>query len=171
MPDLLRDTLPRLVHSNEELRRMYAGGKGNATARRYARLWSWGFALGLLPRRWVTLQVPGRRSGKPTRFPLGMADLDGRWYLVSMLGECHWTRNVRANDGRAVLWRRRARPVRLVEVPVPERPPILRRYLQQVPGGRPHIPVSPQAPLADFVGVAAAYPVFEVLDAPDPAAG
>ncbi|MBK6870260.1 MAG: nitroreductase family deazaflavin-dependent oxidoreductase [Kineosporiaceae bacterium] len=141
---------------------MYAGGRGNATARRYARVWAWVFRLGLQPRRWVTLEVPGRVSGRLTRFPLGMADLDGHWYLVSMLGECNWTRNVRAADGEAVLWRRRARPVRLVEVAVTERAPILRRYLDTVPGGRPHLPVAPGSSLAEFAAVADRFPVFRV---------
>ena len=39
--------------SDERHRRMYAGGAGNATARRYARLWGWVQAKGWLPRRWV----------------------------------------------------------------------------------------------------------------------
>lgn len=108
------------------------------------------------------LEVPGRKSGKPTRFPLGMADLDGRWYLVSMLGECNWTRNVRAAGGRAVLRRRKPRGVRLVEVPVGERAPIIKRYLEKVPGGRPHIPVDRRAPVEDFEAVAATIPVFAV---------
>jgi hypothetical protein len=91
-----------------------------------------------------------------------MADLDGRWYLVSMLGECHWVRNVRAADGRAVLRRRRRRPVRLLEVATAERAPILRRYVEKVPGGRPHIPVPVGAPLEAFAAVADRFPVFEV---------
>ena len=46
----------------------------------------------------MTLEVLGRRSGLLRRFPLGMARLDGRWYLVSMLGEqCNWVQNVRAS--------------------------------------------------------------------------
>jgi len=32
-----------------------------------------------------------------------------------------------------------------------------------VPGGRPHIPVSPGAPLPEFEAVAARYPVFLVI--------
>lgn len=150
--------------SDDQLRDMYVGGVGNATARRFARRWARVFGTGLLPRRWVTLVVPGRRSGRPTSFPLGMADVDGRWYLVSMLGECHWVANVRAADGRAVLRRRRDRPVRLVEVPVADRGPILARYVDKVPGGRPHIPVGRGAPVAEFQAVAERYPVFEVVD-------
>lgn len=148
---------------DEQIRRMYAGQRGNTTARRFARFWAKVYSWGLFPRRWVTLEVPGRKSGKPTRFPLGMTDVDGQWYLVSMLGQnFHWVRNVRANGGRAVLERRHRREVLLNEVPVEERAPIIKRYLQQVPGGRPHIPVDRRAPFADFEAIAAAYPVFVI---------
>jgi len=153
-----------LIISERRLRAMYAGSRGNPAARRFARLWASVFGLGLQPRRWVTLEVAGRRSGRVARFPLGMADWDGQWYLVSMLGEgCNWVRNVRAADGRAVLRRRRAVTCQLAEVPVAERPAIMRRYLEKVPGGRPHIPVSPGAPLPDFEAVAPGYPVFRVI--------
>lgn len=151
--------------SDDAVRAMYVGGRGNASARRFARLWRWVFAAGFFPRRWVTLEVVGHRSGRLTKFPLGMADVDSRWYLVSMLGEdCNWVRNVRAADGRVVLRRRRARKCRLVEVPVDKRAPILRRYVEKVPGGRPHIPVSKGSPPAEFEAIAASYPVFEVTD-------
>jgi F420H(2)-dependent quinone reductase len=146
-----------------QLRAMYPGGRGTPAARRMARCWAVVFAAGLQPRRWVTLEVAGRRSGRPTRFPLGMADWDGHWYLVSMLGErCNWVRNVRAANGQATLWRRRAMPCRLDEVPVAGRAPILRRYLAVVPGARPHIPVGRNAPVAEFAAVAGRYPVFQV---------
>jgi deazaflavin-dependent oxidoreductase (nitroreductase family) len=155
----------KFLVSDDAARAMYRGGRGNAVARRFARVWRWVFAAGLFPRRWVTLEVPGRRSGKPTKFPLGMADVAHRWYLVSMLGEdCNWVRNVRAVDGRVVLRRRTARHCQLVEVPPAQRAPILRRYVQKVPGGRPHIPVSRDAPIADFEAIAALYPVFEVTE-------
>ena len=153
-----------LIISERRLRAMYTGGRGNAAARRFARLWASVFGLGLQPRRWVTLEVAGRRSGRVVRFPLGMADWDGQWYLVSMLGEgCNWVLNVRAAGGRAVLRRRRAVTCQLAEVPVAERAAIIRRHLEKVPGGRPQIPVSPTAPLPDFAAVAPRYPVFLVI--------
>jgi len=154
--------------SDDRLRAMYAGGRADATARRFARLWAAVFRLGLMPRRWVTLEVAGRRSRRVTRFPVGMADWHGQWYLVPMLGEqCNWVQNVRAASGRAVLRRRRAVRCRLVEVPVSQRPAIIRRYLEKVPGARPHMPVGRRAPLADFEAIAPRYPVFRVV--PDPA--
>jgi hypothetical protein len=88
---------------------MYAGQRGNATARRYARFWSAVFAAGVVPGRWVTLEVRGRTSGRLVRFPLGYAELDGARYLVSMLGqECNWVKNVRAAKGHVTLRHRRA---------------------------------------------------------------
>lgn len=147
---------------SRRLRAMYPGGRGTGTARRLAHLWAWVFARGWAGRRWVTLEVPGHRSGRTRRFPLGMADLDGRRYLVSMLGECAWVRNVRAAGGCAVLHRRGRSRVRLVEIPVQQRAPILARYVEQVPGARPHIPVEPGSPLEDFAAVAAGYPAFAI---------
>jgi len=149
--------------SSDRLRAMYAGGRAGTTARRLARMWVAVFSLGVLPRRWVTLEVTGRRSGRTTRFPLGMARLAGRWYLVSMLGErCNWVQNVRAARGQVMLRHGRAVRCRLQELPVSERPPVLKRYLQQVPGARPHFPVSHDAGVPDFEAIAARYPVFLV---------
>jgi hypothetical protein len=80
-----------------------------------------------------------------------------------MLGEqCNWVQNVRAAGGRAMLRHGRAVACRLVEVPVSERAPIIKRYLRQVPGARPHIPVDRDAPEADYESIAKHYPVFRV---------
>lgn len=150
------------LYSDDQLRAMYVGGKGNAAARRFARIWALAFRWGLFPRRWVTLEVRGRTTGRPRRYPLGMADCQGKWFLVSMLGECGWVRNVRAAQGQARLLRFRSRRCQLTEVPSDQRAPVLRRYVEKVPGGRPHIPVSRGSSLADFAAIADSYPVFRV---------
>ena len=99
--------------SDNAVRAMYVGGRGNAVARRFARVWAAVFGAGLFPRRWVTLEVAGRRAGRLTRFPLGMADWQGGWYLVPMLGgNCNWVRNVRAVDGLVTIRHGRARACR-----------------------------------------------------------
>ena len=154
------------LFSAEGLRGMYPDGRADASARKLSHLWAEVFALGLAPRRWVTLEVPGRRSGRPTRFPLGMADLDGAWYLVPMLGgQCNWVKNVQAAGGAVIIRHGRAVHRQLVEVPVADRPAILRRYLQKVPGGRPHIPCGPDAPATELEAIADHYPVFRVVSA------
>jgi polyisoprenoid-binding protein YceI len=154
------------LFSADGLRAMYADGRADASARRLSRLWASVFALGLAPRRWVTLEVAGRRTGRPTRFPLGMADLSGNWYLVPMLGaECNWVKNVRAADGAVIIRHGRAVHRQLVEVPVAERPAILSRYLQKVPGSRPHMPCGSGASASELRAVAECYPVFRVVSA------
>jgi len=150
------------------LRSMYRGGRADARARRFARFWSRIFGWGLAPRRWVSLEVPGCRTGKLVRVPLGMARVGDSWFLGSMLGECNWVRNVRSAGGDAVLRHGRARAVHLTELPAAERPAILKAYLTQVPGARPHNPVGWQRPVAEFEAIAADFPVFRVGDRSSP---
>ena len=120
--------------------------------------------LGLVPDLLVTLEVAGRKTGKPVSFPLVLLPKNGQRYLVSMLGDdTQWVLNVRAAQGRAVLHHGRSERVRLEEGRVKERPPLLKAYLQRAPGARPHIPVDKDAPVADFVPIAAEYPVFRVV--------
>ena len=83
--------------------------------------------------------------------PVVVADLDGERYLVAMLGKrVNWVRNVRAAGGAAVLHHGARTAVHLEEVPVAERAPILKRYLELAPGARAHIPVDRHAPVAEF---------------------
>jgi hypothetical protein len=58
---------------------------------------------------------------------------------------------------------RRRVACRLTEVAVAERAALIRRSLQQAPGARPHIPVSPHASLASFAAIAPLYLVFRVV--------
>ena len=114
----------------------------------------------------VTLEVTGRRSGRAISFPLVMAVLGGERYLVSMLGtDVAWVRNVQAAAGQAVLHHGRTEPVRLEELAIEKRAPVLKAYLQRAPGARPHIPVDKDAPLAEFEAIAAQIPVFHFLPA------
>jgi F420H(2)-dependent quinone reductase len=142
---------------------LYPGGHPNGLARLLNRGWSVVHATGLLPKRYVTLEVPGRRTGRILSFPLVVADYQGERYLVSMLGESsNWLRNVRAAGGRAVLRHGRREAVRLEEVDPDARAPVVRRYLSLAPGPRAFIPVDPDAPLDEFQKVAPRIPVFRV---------
>lgn len=143
---------------------MYRGGRPNWLARVMNRLGAVQYSAGLFSLgRGVTLEVRGRRSGRVVAFPLVLVDHEGGRYLVSMLGqEVNWVHNLRAANGHAVLRQGNATDVVLVEVPVSERAPILRRYLQLAPGGRPHFPISQRAALSEFESIADQYPVFRV---------
>lgn len=142
---------------------LYRGGHPNILARILNRGWAIVHASGVAPNYLVTLEVVGRRSGRTISFPLAMVVLDGERYLVSMLGaNATWVRNVRAADGHARLRHGRTEQVRLEEVAVERRAPVLKRYLQLAPGARPHIPVDKDAPEAEFQAIAGQFPVFRV---------
>ena len=92
-----------------------------------------------------------------------IADYRGERYLVSMLGaNTNWVRNLTAADGQAVLRHGRQELIHLQAIPVADRAPVLRRYLQVAPGGRPHIPVDRRADLTEFERIAADYPVYRI---------
>lgn len=143
---------------------LYRGQRPNWIAKMLNRVWAVAASLGVTSNYMVTLEVAGRKSGRAVSLPLVVAIIDGQRYLVSMLGEnVNWVQNVRAASGRAVLKRGGREEVSLEEVPVKERPPILKAYLQRAPGARPHMPVDKNSPLANFEKVAVTFPVFRVV--------
>lgn len=143
---------------------LYPEGKPNLVAQRLNQLSDWVSSMGLVPSWMVSLETKGRRTGKTTRVPLVVVRVGDNQYLVSMLGEAaHWVRNVRASHGEALLRRGATEFVRLEEVPVAERAPILRAYLRRAPGARPHFDIDMDASLEEFERVAGKYPVFRIL--------
>lgn len=144
---------------------MYRGQRPNWLARMLNRVDATLGSLGVGANQGlVTLEVTGRTSGQPVSLPVAVVIVDGQRYLVSMLGEnVQWVRNVRAAGGKAVIRSGGREKVRLEEVAVDERPPILKAYLQRAPGARAHMPVDKDAPLADFVKIAEAYPTFRLI--------
>jgi len=152
-------------YMHEAKRRLYPNGRPGALAGALNRMQATVHAIGIWPSRLMTMEVPGRRTGRTVSFPVVAADYGGDRYFVAMLGEhSNWVRNVRAANGRVVLRHGRREQVRLVEVEVGARAPILRRYLECAPGARPHIPVDVHAPLAEFEQIAPQFPVFRVAD-------
>lgn len=142
---------------------LYRSGRPNLLAKAMNRVSAILHTRGVAPNYFVTLEVVGRKSGKPISFPLVLIVIDGQRYLVSMLGpEANWVQNVRAAGGSATMRHGAVESVHLVEVDVAQRAPILKLYLRRAPGARPHIPVDPDAPLAEFEAIAADYPVFKV---------
>jgi hypothetical protein len=142
----------------------YRGGRPNRVARLLNR---WGAAVygrGVAPDYLITLEVPGRRSGRIVSLPLVMVVVGGERYLVSMLGEdVNWVRNVKAAGGKVTLRHGHREEVRLEEVAPDRRAPVLKAYLKRAPGARAHLPVDKEAPLAEFERVSPLFPVFRVV--------
>lgn len=142
---------------------MYRGGRPNRLTKIINAGWAFLHTLGIFPRRFVTLQVQGRKSGKTISFPLAMVELNGGRYLVSMLGaDANWVQNIKAAGGIARLRHGISEQVILEEVQPSLRAPILKSYLQIAPGARPHIPIHKDAPVMEFEKIASRYPVFKV---------
>lgn len=142
---------------------MYRGGRPNQLTKIINQGWAFLHSMGIFPRRFVTLEVLGRKSGKVISFPLAMIEQNGQRYLVSMLGkEANWVQNIKASGGKAQLRHGICEQVVLKEIESGRRAPILKAYLRIAPGARPHIPVSKDAPISEFESVASEFPVFSV---------
>ncbi len=141
----------------------YRDGRPNRLSRVLDRCTAALYAFGVAPNYLVTLEVRGRCSGRTIALPLVMIVVGGERYLVSMLGErANWVRNVRALGGEVAIRHGRREEVRLEEVAVDRRAPVLKAYLKRAPNARAHLPVPKDAPLAEFERVASQFPVFLV---------
>ena len=142
---------------------MYRGGRPNWIARVMNKMGAAIASMGVTSNIMVTLETTGRTSGRTISQPMVVAVVDRQRYLVSMLGvNVNWVKNVRAAGGKAALRSGSREEIKLEEVPIDQRAPILKVYLKRAPGARPHIPVDNDAPLEDFEKVAADFPVFKV---------
>jgi deazaflavin-dependent oxidoreductase (nitroreductase family) len=140
------------------------------------RAWNRIVGLGLVPRSWpgkprigpAVLETVGRRSGKKRATAVTWIEVDGGRYLVSMLGEeSDWVHNVRAVGGEARLVRGRGRKVRLEELPVEARAPVLKAWLGRT--GVSKIPpkylgLRRDAPIEEFELIAPRWPVFRIVE-------
>ncbi len=157
-------TLPWTLPRERYRALFYPSGRPNALAKSLNSAQARLTALGIFPALLLALETKGRRTGKPLLVQLVVAHFGTQRYLVSMLGDnADWVRNARASAGAAVLRHGTIEHVRLGDVPVSQRAPILKAYLRVAPGARPHFDVSRDAPLAEFEKVAARYPVFRIL--------
>ncbi len=148
------------------MRLFYHNWRPTRLGRWINRLWCWWSGLGLPPKFQAALEVRGRTSGRRRSNPVVVATVEGKRYLVSMLGpDSDWVKNVEAARGEAVIRQGRRRLVHLVAVPPEKRAPILREYVRIASSGRQHFPLPIGAPLSDFQAIAGRYPVYRIESA------
>jgi hypothetical protein len=147
---------------NPLLRLFYRDWRPTRIGRWVNRFACWWSGLGLPPKFQAALEVRGT-SGRRRSNPVVIATVDGKRYLVSMLGPASdWMKNVEAAHGDAVIRQGRRRPVHLVAVPPEQRAPILREYVRIALSGRQHFPVAVGAALCEFQTIAERYPVYRI---------
>jgi deazaflavin-dependent oxidoreductase (nitroreductase family) len=111
------------------------------------------------------LSVPGRRTGLLRTNPVAAVEVDGNRYLVAGWATSDWVRNVRAAGWGLVGRGRDPKRVQLTEVPIAERPPILREFARQVRGGRAFLTVGANASDGALAAASPNHPIFR-LDTP-----
>lgn len=154
---------PDPAERNAILRFFYRDWHVTRVGRWVNRLMGWWSAIGLPPSFQAVLEVRGRKSGRKRSTPVAVATVEGKRYLVSMLGpESGWVKNVEAAHGDAFIRHGRRRHVHLVPVPPEERAPILREYVRIAPSGRQHFPLGVDAPLQAFEAIAGQYPAYRI---------
>jgi deazaflavin-dependent oxidoreductase (nitroreductase family) len=122
-------------------------------------------SLGLGPAKMVVVEVRGRKTGKPRSAVVNWVGVDGRRYLVAPRGNTEWVRNARAANGEAAIRRRGRKQVRLEEVPVEQRAPIIQAYLKaNALVTRREFGISPSAPIEEFQRIAPDHPVFRIIN-------
>lgn len=111
------------------------------------------------------ISVPGRRTGRLRTTPVSPFSVEGRRYIVSF-GQTEWVRNARAAGWGILARGRRAAKVRLVELDLGDREPILRQFPVQVPQGVRFFvqvgAVEPPAGPDEFAAAAPRLAVFRV---------
>jgi len=128
----------------------------------------------------VLLTMRGRRSGKLRTVPLGLLELDGRWFVQTTYGETGWVANLRA-DGEATVTQPGGRrvPVQAIELPPEEAGAVLRcalerfrrsRVFRSLLGRRARPPIGVLLKLRiriddtveEYAAAARRYPLFEL---------
>jgi deazaflavin-dependent oxidoreductase (nitroreductase family) len=110
------------------------------------------------------LAVRGRKSGEWRTTPVNPLTIDGERYLVAPRGNTQWVRNMRVAGGGELRIGRRAETFSATEVPVEDRPPLLRAYLKkwQWETGMFFQGVGPDAAESELQRIAPDHPVFRI---------
>jgi deazaflavin-dependent oxidoreductase (nitroreductase family) len=123
---------------------------------------SWLSSHGIGPKKMVSLEVKGRKSGLPRSVAVNEVTVDGQCYLVAPRGNTEWARNARVNPD-VVIKRRKSENVTLSEVPTNERAPIIQAYLRENAWvTKREFGIDPKAPILEFEAIAEKHPVFKI---------
>lgn len=88
-----------------------------------------GIAIGPM----YVLTVAGRRSGEPRRVPVAILPIKGERYLFQAYRKAAWVANARAAETVTLTRGRRSAVVRLTELSVAERRPLLHDHIANSP--------------------------------------
>jgi hypothetical protein len=117
---------------------------------------------GIGPATQRVLTITGRTSGQPRRTPIALVSVQGVSYIVAGYPSSDWVRNARVAHRGTLSRGSTSTPVQLVEVPIEQRPPVLREFLRTVRGGRSFLTVDARATDDELVAAAPGHPIFRI---------
>ena len=111
------------------------------------------------------LETRGRRTGQLYTTPVNLLEMNGRRYLVAARGETGWVRNARAAGSISLKKASKQMTFRVRELPVEERPPMLKEFLERYAAQvQRFFPVPKGSPVDAFREMATRAPVFELVE-------
>jgi deazaflavin-dependent oxidoreductase (nitroreductase family) len=134
----------------------------SAFTRKMNSLMGWLGGIGIGPKKMVQLTVRGRKSGRPRTVAVNIVEYEGQRYLVAPRGNTEWSRNAIAAGGEAVIKHGKAEEVRLVEVPVSERAPVIQKYVKETAVVRGEFGLQADCSLEEAAGIADRHPTFRI---------
>ncbi len=87
--------------------------------------------LGVSMRGAHVLWTKGRKTGEWRKTPVNPMEWGGERYLIAPRGNTHWARNLQAAPSGRLQVGRRTEDITVEEVPVEQRPVLLRAYLDR----------------------------------------
>lgn len=138
-----------------------------AVERLFNRCFGFLVGLGLGMKHNYLLEVRGRKSGKLYSTPIDLLELGGKRFLVAPRGRTQWVRNAEAAGAVALKKGRSRQHYRLRAVPDADKPELLKAYLDGFKTAvQRYFPIPAGSDAGAFAGIAANYPVFELIVSP-----
>jgi deazaflavin-dependent oxidoreductase (nitroreductase family) len=110
------------------------------------------------------LETRGRKTGRVYSTPVNLLEMNGRRYLCASRGETAWVKNARAAESIVLAKGSRRDEYRVRELPVQERAPMLKEFLERYASSvQRFYPVPKGSPIEAFADCAHTMPVFELI--------
>jgi hypothetical protein len=136
-----------------------------AMERAFNRLFGFLVGLGFGLNHNYLLQVRGRKSGRLCSTPIDLLEIGGKRFLVAPRGRTQWIRNAEAAGEVTQKKGRSRQSYRLQPVADPEKPELLKAYLDSFKTTvQRYFPVPAGSAVQVFASLAANYPVFELTE-------
>jgi len=127
------------------------------------RILSWLLKIGVAPKDYYLLTVPGRITGKPHSIPVALVAEGHTLWLVAPYGIVDWVKNAKASGHVELSRGGQSESFALRELSHEEAAPILMKYLDKYPITASYFNAKKDSGVEAFVEDAKTRPVFDLL--------